>query len=164
MQVALDEIIDDLRRRIAELERRVRFQSVEGTIAEVDVGRRLARVKLRDGDQPFLTGWIPWAEAGAGQNKTSGHPSEGEQVRLSSGTGDLHDAVIICSLSSDANPAPAAPEGSYVLASVGGVSLTVSGEGLAVVGGGITHNGTDIGDTHTHGGVMSGPSSTDKPN
>jgi len=39
---------------------------------------------------------------------------------------------------------------------------TINGT-LAVVGGSVTHNGTDIGNTHTHGGVASGPSKTGTP-
>lgn len=33
---------------------------------------------------------------------------------------------------------------------VGGVSFKVSGAGVEITGGTVTHNGTDIGDTHTH--------------
>lgn len=46
----------------------------------------------------------------------------------------------------------------------GGVSLTISATGVAIEGGAITHNGKDIGATHTHGGVMTGSSSTSAPN
>jgi phage baseplate assembly protein V len=33
---------------------------------------------------------------------------------------------------------------------VGGVAFKVSGAGVEITGGTITHNGTDVGDTHTH--------------
>lgn len=47
---------------------------------------------------------------------------------------------------------------------MGGVTLEVSGGGVAITGGSVTHNGTNIGDTHTHGGVSSGGSNTAGPN
>lgn len=178
----LPEIIDDLRRRITELERRQRAQSRTGIITEVDAGNGLARVKLQDGIQPFVTGWIPWAEPSAGANKTHNPPSVGQQVQITSESGDLHDAVIQGSLNSDANGRPSGAGDEYVLASVGDASVTISGgghslvlkvggvmvtvtaAGFAVDGGQITHNGTDIGDTHTHGGVLVGSADTGTPN
>lgn len=45
----------------------------------------------------------------------------------------------------------------------GGVSLTISAEGVAIEGGQVTHNGKNIGDTHTHGGVLTGAASTSVP-
>lgn len=44
----------------------------------------------------------------------------------------------------------------------GGSGATISG-GAHFVGGSITHNGTNIGDTHRHGGVISGGDTTDTP-
>lgn len=177
----LAEILDDLRRRIAELERRQRSQSRTGVIAEVDPGNGSARVKLQDGTEPFLTGWIPWAEGSAGANKTHNPPSVGQQVQVISESGDLHDAVIQGSLNSDANGRPSGAGDEYVLASVGAASVTISGggasmvltvggvsatltaAGLEVTGGQVSHNGTDIGDTHKHGGVVIGPAETKPP-
>ncbi len=178
----LPEIIDNLRRRVTELERRQRAQSRTGVITEVDAGNGLARVRLQDGDQPFVTGWIPWTEPSAGANKTHNPPSVGQQVQIASESGDLHDAVIQGSLNSDANGRPSGAGDEYVLAmvgdasvtisgggsslalKVGGVTVTVTAAGFAVDGGQVTHNGTDIGDTHTHSGVMAGPADTGTPN
>ncbi len=178
----LSEIIDDLRRRVTELERRQRAQSRIGVVTEVDAANGLARVKLQDGDQPFLTGWIPWTEPSAGANKTHSPPSVGQQVQIASESGDLHDAVIQGSLNSDANGRPSGSGDEYVLASVGDASVTISGggaslalkvggvtvtvtaAGFSVDGGQVTHNGTGIGDTHTHSGVLPGPADTGTPN
>lgn len=175
------EIIDDLRRRVTELERRQRAQSRIGVIAEVDAGNGLARVSLQDGDQPFVTGWIPWAEPSAGANKTHNPPSVGQQVQIASESGDLHDAVIQGSLNSDANGRPSGVGDEYVLTSVGDASVTISGggaslvlmvggvkmtvtaAGIAVEGGQITHNSTDIGDMHKHSGVVGGSADTGTP-
>lgn len=46
---------------------------------------------------------------------------------------------------------------------VGGVTVTISGAGLAIEGGTVTHNGVDIGDTHKHRGVLPGSGITDVP-
>lgn len=45
----------------------------------------------------------------------------------------------------------------------GGVTFTISAAGVAIEGGTLTHNGKNIGDTHTHGGVTIGSSSTSVP-
>lgn len=129
----LPEIIDDLRRRVSELERRIRSQSRTGVVTEVNAGKGVARVKLQDGDQPFLTGWIPWEEPAAGANKTHIPPSVGQQVKLYSESGDLHDASIQGSLNSDANGRPSGAGDEYVLASVGAASVTISGGGATMV-------------------------------
>ena len=42
-------------------------------------------------------------------------------------------------------------------------SVTISDAGVAIQSGSLTHNGTNVGDDHTHGGVMSGGSSTSGP-
>lgn len=44
-----------------------------------------------------------------------------------------------------------------------GVTVTITGAGLSVTGGMVTHNGTNIGDTHVHGGVEPGGSNTAVP-
>lgn len=129
----LASIIDDMRRRIGELERRIRSQSRTGVIAEVDPAKGLARVRLNDGDKPFLTGFIPWEEPAAGANKTHSPPSVGQQVKVYSESGDLHDASIQGSLNSDANARPSGDGDTYVLASVGDASITISGGGSAMV-------------------------------
>lgn len=177
----LPEIIDDLCRRMTKLEQRQRSLSRTGVITEVDSGSGLARVRLQDGDQPFLTGWIPWTEASAGANKTHNPPSAGQQVQIASESGDLYDAVIQGSLNSDANGRPSGAGDEYVLTSVGGarvaiggggtsltmqvdgVTATLTAAGFAIEGGKVTHNGTDIGDTHIHGGVVAGPDKTKPP-
>lgn len=178
----LPEIIDDLRRRVSELERRIRSQSRTGVVEEVDAANGLARVRLLDGDAPFVTGWIPWEEPAAGANKTHNPPSVGQQVKLYSESGDLYDASIQGSLNSDANGRPSGAGDEYVLLqvgqasiratgggsaivfSVGGYSLTLSAAGAVNTGGALSHNGKNIGDTHTHGKVVAGPADTDVPN
>ena len=54
-------------------------------------------------------------------------------------------------------------DASSVLIEVGGFVLRVSAEGLAMTGGGVGHNGQDIGSTHKHPDVMPGPAKTGTP-
>ncbi|MDL2401246.1 phage baseplate assembly protein domain-containing protein [Rhizobium mayense] len=47
---------------------------------------------------------------------------------------------------------------------IGGVTFTISADGVDIEGGTVKHNGKNIGWTHTHGGVVHGGESTDAPN
>lgn len=47
--------------------------------------------------------------------------------------------------------------------SVGGVTHTISGGGVDTSGGTVKHDGKNVGSTHIHGGVLSGPANTDVP-
>lgn len=46
---------------------------------------------------------------------------------------------------------------------IGGVEIALTAAGFAQTGGTVTHNGTNIGDTHVHGGVTPGGGSTGVP-
>jgi phage baseplate assembly protein V len=50
-----------------------------------------------------------------------------------------------------------------VLLTAGGVQVLIDGTGLHTTGGGVTHNGINIGDTHVHGGVQVGSDNTGGP-
>lgn len=47
--------------------------------------------------------------------------------------------------------------------SIDGNTVSIDGDGVAITGSGLTHNGTNVGDDHQHGGVMSGPAVTGPP-
>lgn len=180
--MGLPEQLDDMRRRLAELERRVGSQGRTGVVTEVDAANGLARVQLTEGDAPMLTGWLPWTEPAAGANKTHNPPSVGQQVEIRSESGDLHDATIQGSVNSSANGRPSGAGDEFVLLSVGAASIKATGGGSAIVitvggysitfasggtvenGGSKIHNGKKIGDTHTHKGVISGADDTGTPN
>lgn len=180
--MGLPEQMDDMRRRLAALERRLGSQGRTGVVTEVDAANGLARVQLTEGDVPMLTGWIPWVEPAAGANKTHNPPSVGQQVEIKSESGDLHDATIQGSLNSASNGRPsgagdefvllsvgpasikATGGGSAIVISIGGYSLTLSAAGADNTGGALSHNGKNIGDTHNHTGVTAGPSNTGTPN
>lgn len=50
-----------------------------------------------------------------------------------------------------------------IFLTAGGVQVLLDGTGLHTTGGGVTHNGVNIGDTHAHSGVQSGGDNTGGP-
>lgn len=54
-------------------------------------------------------------------------------------------------------------DGSGFYFNVGGTEFTLTAAGFAQTGGAVTHNGTDIGDTHIHDGVTPGGGVTGEP-
>lgn len=74
-----------------------------GKIEELDEAN--ARVKVSTAG--LTTDWLPWGAGRAGKTKQWSPPQVGEQVVLASPYGDLGQAVVIGSMFSDDNPAPA---------------------------------------------------------
>ncbi|GGC68634.1 phage baseplate assembly protein domain-containing protein [Chelatococcus reniformis] len=75
------------------------------------------------------------------------HDDQGQQVRIT------RDGVVIT-----------APEGKTIKQVIGGVTFTLSKDGLDVTGGRITHDGKHIDGTHTHTNVQPGAGNTGEPN
>lgn len=161
----LDRFVE-LERRVAEADRRARNRKRTGTITEVDNARGLARVKITEGEKPFISGWVPWKEMSAGGTSSHIPPTEGQQVDVISESGDMTDGVIDFSTHSNANPRP--HDGPEAVIVHGGTRITL-GDGtaeivahvtikgaLTIEGSGVTHNGTNIGDDHKHIGVEPG--------
>ncbi|WP_200962390.1 phage baseplate assembly protein V, partial [Pseudovibrio sp. POLY-S9] len=94
MSQDLPDLIAELHFEVAEIKRRLASRTREGVISEVDAAKGKARVRLTDSDTPMLTGWLPWTEPASGANKTHNPPSIGQQVSLTSESGDLTDARI----------------------------------------------------------------------
>lgn len=156
----------------AEVERRLLNMVRYGTITAVDAANGRARVSFGGETE---SAWLPFTGGRAGGARVWTPPSVGEQVLVLSPSGDTAAGVITGSIASDANPAPSADGGAVVLKigastitvtasgatiEVGGVSLAISAGGVAITGGQVTHNGVDIGDTHTHPesvGTVTGP-------
>jgi phage baseplate assembly protein V len=124
-------------RRIAELERRLRNRTRAGVISEVDTKKGLARVKIKDGDRPYITPWMPWKEIAAGGIKTHIPPTVGEQVDVVSENGDLTDAVIDMSTPSDKNPRP--HDGADAVITKGSVRMFISGDHVKIDAPNITY-------------------------
>lgn len=89
-------------RRINELERRLNNLLMVGTILEVDHGARKLRVEVGE----IRTAWLSWPTE-MGRNYRRWRPlRKGQQVVLSSPSGDLAQAVITGMLYSSALPSP----------------------------------------------------------
>jgi hypothetical protein len=167
-----------LAQRVADLERRQKGQMRQGTVASVDAASRTVRLKLGENENgPYLSAPIPYVQTG-GALKIHNPPSVGQQMAAMSPDGDLRNAVAMPLGFSDANPSPSGAGDQHVMTfgsvtvrlssdgfsiTVGGVSALIDGSGLHVTGGGVDHNGTDIGDTHTHSGITPGPARTSDP-
>jgi phage baseplate assembly protein gpV len=179
----------ELAARLAALERRVAGMMQHGTVAEVNPGEGWVRLDLgpsREG--PLLSPRIPYAQM-AGDLSVHAPPSVGQQMTFIAPSGDIRQAVAVPMTWSDANGSPG--DGADVAVTFGdvridmtgggvtitaaGATVTITGDGVAIqgdlsvegdvsfAGGGVTHNGTNIGGTHRHGGVTSGGSQTNTP-
>lgn len=76
----------------------------EGTIASVNLANGTCRVQIAD---ELTTGDIPWLCSRVGNTSVWSPPSVGEQVLVLAPEADTERAIVIGSLSSDANPHPA---------------------------------------------------------
>lgn len=167
-----------LAQRVETLERRMRGAFRQGTVAEVDPAAGTVRLKLGTGEQgDFLSAPIPYAQT-AGAVKFHNPPSEGQQMMAMSPDGDLRQAVAMPLGFSAASASPSGAGDQHVM-TFGAVTITLTGDGMTIAAGGSTfvfsgagfaqtggqvqHNGTDIGDTHTHKGITPGPSRTGDP-
>ena len=176
--MAIRELVE-LASRVAELERKVSGQMRHGTVEEVDAAKQIVRLKFgEDVDgKPFLSPWIPYAQVAAAL-KVHTPPSKGQQFTSLSPGGDWQQAVALPLTWSDQNPSPSDKGDENVLMfgnvrltvkddlteiKVGDVVVKVSGEGVAITGGKVTHDGRNIGSTHIHGGVVPGGGLTDVP-
>lgn len=193
--MTLDEIIIGLNNRLKELERRTQNAKRTGTIHSVDAEKGLARVLLMpqgSNGKPFLSPWLPWAEQAAGQGKTHFPVSVGQQVHITSESGDLTDGTIEMSVPSNQNARPSQSGTEFVLLDNGGVRISADGGALRITassfrldasasaeissartevdsndirleGSTLRHNGKSIGDSHTHTGVETGNGTTGEP-
>lgn len=148
--------VSELNRQIANL---VRI----GTVSELDEAN--ARVKLSVSG--LTTDWLPWSAARAGKTRSWSPPQVGEQVIMVSPFGDMGQAVVVGSLFSDTDPAPAAskdqettvyPDGAKIehnsnshattmtLNAAGTLTATVGGSSIVMDAGRIllTSNGTTL--------------------
>lgn len=173
--------VSDLYYRIAEVERRARNRKRTGTIAEVGSGETAGKYRVQlseQGGRPYLSPWLKAKALGAGGVKIEVMRTVGEQVDVVSESGDLTDAVVDLSTYSDEN-ARANRENVPLHIKIGDAVFEMSGGGLtvtagtirltgdvviegpvAITGASLTHNGTNVGDSHIHPesiGILTGP-------
>lgn len=151
-------------------------------VVEVDLGA--ARAKVSFGAEA-TSAWLPWLTARSSAIAVWAPPSAGEQVLCLSPSGLTKDAIILGALFSGANAAPSGAAGEHLI-KIGGSSISITGDSivlssngatLKIDGSGITHagsstevntialnhNGTNVGETHTHKGITPGLSRTGDP-
>ncbi|MFT0891000.1 phage baseplate assembly protein V [Pseudochelatococcus sp. G4_1912] len=177
--------------RIAELERRDRNRSRIGTVLEVDPVKGQARVELANGFVSDWIPWQEQAAGAArthfplsiGQQvrvrSQNGDLTDAEiEASLPSDTntrpsqkGDEYVLLEVGSTRiavSDGGATASITVGSSTLTITDGnmmleaTEITLKGA-VKIEGASVTHNGTNIGDTHIHGGVMAGPATTGVP-
>jgi len=186
----VEEIYSTLVARIAELERKLDSMVTRGPVAQVDPAKQMVRLRLNgpDESEPFLGPWQPYGQI-AGALKVHTPPSIGQQMLSINGAGDYRQGVALPYTWSDANPSPSSA-GNEHWATFGGATVRWTGASLTVTKGSVTvsitgsevditgdvkitgkfqvtgdtftHNGHDVGSTHTHtqvvhGGDLSGP-------
>ena len=177
--MAIRELVE-LAARIAELERRFSGMMRHGTVAEVDANTQRIRLDLGPAHGTsgrFLSPWIPYAQF-SGALRVHTPPSVGQQFTAMSPNGDFQQSVAVPLTHSNANPSPSTATDQNVLRfgdvtltlsqdyleiAIGGVRFKVDGANVEITGGQVRHNGRNIGDSHIHNGVLSGPSVTGAP-
>lgn len=106
-----DEIMAQLLRRVAELERRVSQMVVRGKVSEVDAEKQ--RVKVKYGEN-LVSGWLPWKPLRSGKAIVWWCPEVGEGVTILS-NGDLSLGEVVLGSYHDEFPAPSSdPEVFYM--------------------------------------------------
>jgi phage baseplate assembly protein gpV len=139
----LERIVVEQMHRIEELERKLENRTRTGKVAEVDAEKGLARVEIdkdKDG-KPVLSPWIPWKEPAMGAIKTHFPPEVGEQVKITSESGDITDAVIDYSLPSNDNARPHDKPREGVI-TIGDMRVHMTGDRFHVKAGTIVFEGT----------------------
>jgi len=189
--VSYDHDLAELRAEIESLRTIVSNLLRPGTVSEVDKAKGYRLQLGKDGEgKPYLSPWLPHPETG----KTSVPLKVGQIVGLMSPTGDPQQGFLLRGGYSDGHKSPnenmdanvfedagvrievaagkltiSAGGLTHTISSdgvttqVGGVGHTVSGDGVATTGGAITHDEKNIGSSHRHGGVARGGALTDPP-
>lgn len=90
---------------VPDMERRLANMVRNGKISAISYGNPAGpRVKVKSGD--IETGWIPTGAERAGEDSTWSPRNIGESVVIVSPSGDLAQAVVVCSVHNQGNPAP----------------------------------------------------------
>ncbi|WP_375261853.1 hypothetical protein [Palleronia sp.] len=173
----IGEQIAHLGRELAEVKRRERGRSREGTISAADPATGRYRVDFGGG---FTGPWMQAEALSSGDLKIQGEPVVGQRVKVTSESGDLTDGVIALSSFTDASGRPKAANGELVI-TLAGHRLELTGAGFAFTGpvsitgpvtiegdfaasdGAFTHNGTNVGDDHKHEDTQPGIGTTVQP-
>ena len=165
--------------RLQELERRLAGNEMRGKVVQVDAEKAKVRIEIgKDSDdQPVLSPWVPYKQT-AGALKVHSPPSVGQTMAIRSESGDIEQGTAEPYHWSDDNQATSTAGDAHKLTfgdvtvdlsngglkiTVGGTVFDLTGEGFEQTGGTQKHNGHDVGDTHKHTDVLTGPALTGPP-
>lgn len=117
---------------LADLARRLDNLLRLGTVAEVDHGQALCRVKSGG----ITTSWLPWIERRAGTTRTWSAPTVGEQVIVFSPSGEPAAGVVLTGLYTATNDPPSGTGNHHVMDFPDGARITYdhAASALAVTG------------------------------
>lgn len=172
--------------RLGEVDRRIGGMVLRGRVAEVDAAKHMVRVVIGqnpEGDD-VLSPFLPVAQV-AGALKVHSMPSVGQQVSVKSANGDIQQGAVEPLHWSDGFSSPSDDPDKHII-TLGDVTVTTTAHSLEIAVGGsvlsiadglirvvashvsnegarLTHNEVNVGDTHVHGGVMTGGSDTAVP-
>ncbi len=138
----------------AENDRRLGNVLQIGTVASVNPGAATAKVQIGD----LITPEIPVGQFRAGAMQFWWMPSEGEQVLVGAPSGDMAQAVLVCSIYAGNSPSSNGDEPQINLE---GGQMVVNGD--IIVTGDVIAQGVSL-VHHTHKDVQPGDASTGKPN
>ncbi|MFG1318003.1 hypothetical protein [Xanthobacter autotrophicus] len=178
-----------IEKRLVEQDQRLARTILRGKVSEVRKagGDWQVRLELASGDadgEAVKSPWVPVQPASAGALKIKVRPTEGEGMTLLSPSGVVGTASwAIRSPFDEDHPAPEGDEdvviergktrlsiedGKFVV-TTGGGRIEVAGDEVKVngktafTGEQLSHNGTNVGETHRHRDVVTGSELTGKP-
>jgi phage baseplate assembly protein V len=117
--------MDEIRRRLVDLERRVGNMVRFGTVAEVKYAPPRVRVKY-DTDsagRDVRTTWLPWMTRRAGVARDWWPPSVGEQVMIVSPSGVMESGSVWPAVYSDAAPPPSVSPSTHTMVYQDGATI-----------------------------------------
>lgn len=155
---------------IDDLDRRAAATMLNGKVAEID-GDRVRLEILPEGaaGKPFLSPWVQVQEA-AGATGSHFPVKKGDPMRLLSPNGEVGTrSLAVRDGYTSANPNPTDKKQNELALAYGGASIRLSGGKIQLIGeveaigGKLTHNDVNVGETHKHTDVLPGPSLTGPP-
>jgi phage baseplate assembly protein V len=110
-------VISDLQRKLANIIR-------VGVVKEIVYEKARVRVKIGE----FLTSWLPWITARAGEDRSWFAPSVDGQVVILSPLGELSLGVVLPAIYQQKYPPPACRETAHIFKFQGGTKLSYDKE------------------------------------
>lgn len=167
-----------LRRIVASAEQRIAGVVLAGKVHEIDTAGRRARLAIDTDDdgRPVLGPWAQWEEAATGLMTIHTPLKVGQQASYVSPSGVLGDGSTIRQRAFDDDTAAPSASADTAVIALGAARISIEGGSIVIEAGDIvlrgavaaegaslTHNGTNVGDDHTHTNVIPGPALSGPP-